>query len=101
MRFVSALIAGGAVASLCLASLSAPLFAQSAAVPNAPSSQAAPQSAPVAPLKLQDLPPDPHTPTPEELAQEAAARTRMQIQQVAAAQKPPRTAGARRRRLQE
>jgi hypothetical protein len=97
MRFVSSLTAGGAVAFLFSALLPAASFAQSAAVPNAPSSQLAQQSGssapaqstsqtPSAPLKLQDLPPDPHTPTPEEQAAAAAARTRMQIQQLAAAQ---------------
>jgi hypothetical protein len=92
MRLVSALITAGALASLCVAS-----FAQTAPVPNAPASQLAQTSAPAtapspaaqspaAPLKLQDLPPDPHTPTPEEQAAATAARTRMQIQQIAAAQ---------------
>jgi hypothetical protein len=95
MRFVSSLISGGAIASLCIAS-----FAQSAPSPNAPASPADPQatSAPAqtptpspspanpAPLKLQDLPSDPHTPTPEELAQQAAERERFQIRQLAAAQ---------------
>ncbi|MBB6146201.1 hypothetical protein HNQ77_004173 [Silvibacterium bohemicum] len=93
MRFVSSLISGGAVASLCIAS-----FAQSAPSPNAPASPADPQaaSAPAqtpspspanpAPLKLQDLPSDPHTPTADELAEQAAERERFQIRQLAAAQ---------------
>jgi hypothetical protein len=94
MRFVLALISGGALASLCVAS-----FAQSAPVPNAPSSLVAQQSssspstptpAPpqstTPPLKLEDLPPDAHTPTPEEQAAQAAERVRLQIQQIAVAQ---------------
>jgi hypothetical protein len=93
MRFVSALTAGGAVASLLAALFPVASFAQSNIVPNAPSAQAAAQSgtstqtpAPTSPLRLQDLPPDPHTPTPEEQAQASAARARMQIQQLAAAE---------------
>ena len=94
MRFRSTLIIGSALASLCGASL-----AQSSSVPNAPVSQSAQQSTTATPsaaqsgsqaatpsLKLQDLPPDPHTPTPEEQAAQAAERTRVQIQQLAVAQ---------------
>jgi hypothetical protein len=90
MRFVLSLITGGVVASFCIASL-----AQTAPVPNAPASQLAPQAQSSAPapaasaapsLKLQDLPPDPHTPTPEEQAAQAAERQRLQIRQLAAAQ---------------
>ena len=93
MRFVLALVSGGALASLCVTSL-----AQSTSIPNAPVSQVAPQTpgpastqpsstAPsaTAPLKLEDLPPDPHTPTPEEAAAQEAARQRVQIQQLAMA----------------
>jgi hypothetical protein len=95
MRFVLALITGGVVASFCTASP-----AQStSSVPNAPISQVAQQSessspaqTPSAPqsaapsLKLQDLPPDPHTPTAEEQAAQEAERQRLQIRQLAAAQ---------------
>ena len=88
MRFSSVLFAGGVAASLCLSS-----FAQtadsSAQQQSAPATQnaapAAPQ-APVAPLKLENLPPDPHTPTPEEQAAAAAERTRAQIVRLATSQ---------------
>lgn len=51
----------------------------------APATQAAPAAQP-APLELHDLPADPHTPTPEELAQEKAAQMRMELIRVASAQ---------------
>ena len=95
MRLVSALITAGALASLCVSSFAQTAPVPSAPAPNAPASQLAQQSpapaqttAPSATpqLKLQDLPPDPHTPTPEEQAAAAAARTRMEIQRLAAAQ---------------
>ncbi|HEX3472571.1 MAG TPA: hypothetical protein VHT28_15430, partial [Silvibacterium sp.] len=87
--FFSVLFAGGAVASLCLSS-----FAQTAnsgaPAPQQPTNQTSQQqtapATPAAPLKLENLPPDPHTPTPEELAAEEAARQRAQIVRVASAQ---------------
>jgi hypothetical protein len=90
MRLVSALITAGALASLCVSS-----FAQTAPAPTATQQSSAPaqttapaSSSPAATpqLKLQDLPPDPHTPTPEEQAAATAARNRMEIQRLAAAQ---------------
>lgn len=85
---------------LCFA-LSLPLlavaaFAQSAQQ-TAPAPQPAQQSAPAqqtAPpaqsgtpqLKLRDLPPDPHTPTPEELAEQKAAQVRLELTRIASAQ---------------
>src|SRR5271165_6909718 len=85
MRFFSVLFAGGVVASLSLSS-----FAQTADFgTSAPQQQASPeqqqetapaaQSAPVAPLTLESLPPDPRTPTPEERAAQEAAQMRAQI----------------------
>jgi hypothetical protein len=93
MRFVLALISGGVLASLCAAS-----FAQSTSTANAPASQTTQQPASssaqapaasqstTAPLKLEDLPPEPHTLTPEEQAAQAADRARLQIEQLAVAQ---------------
>jgi hypothetical protein len=88
MRFVSVLVIGGA-----LASLSFPSFAQStpasdpSAAQTAPAQPAAPatQQTP-APLQLHDLPPDPHTPTAEEKAEQQAAEQSLQIRRLAAAQ---------------
>lgn len=108
MRFSSVLITGGMVASLCL-SLSgfgqstsgsdsqAPQQQPAASAPQAPASaapaapsQAAPSPAapqtPAAPLKLESLPRDPHTPTPEEEAAIQAERARAHIQRLAVAQ---------------
>jgi len=91
MRFFSVLFAGGAVASLCLTS-----FAQTADFSTpAPQAQAAQQQttaaapaaqAPVPPLKLESLPPDPHTPTTEERAAEEAGAMRAQISRLAQSQ---------------
>ena len=87
MRFFSVLFAGGAVASLCLSSL-AQTADRGAQTSQQQTSQTSQQqtAAPVAPLKLENLPPDPHTPTQEELAAEAVARQRAQVVRVAAAQ---------------
>ncbi len=69
-------------ASLCLTSFSqtadqsSPAPAQSAA--QAPASSSSTQQ-----LKLEDLPPDPHTPTAEEEAEQAAARQRAQVMRLA------------------
>lgn len=99
MRFFSVLFAGGVVASLSLSS-----FAQTADFgTSAPQQQATPQqqqaspaqqqqtapaaqSAPVAPLTLESLPPDPRTPTPEERAAQEAAQMRAQITRLAQSQ---------------
>jgi hypothetical protein len=88
MRFFSVLFAGGVMASLSFS-----CFAQTAtSSPQAAQQQTAPATAPSSSqtqtpqLKLENLPPDPHTPTPEELAAEAAARQRAQIIRVASAQ---------------
>jgi hypothetical protein len=82
---------------LCYA-LSLPLlvvaaFAQSAQQPTAPTQQSTPaqQTAPSAQsgtpqLQLRDLPADPHTPTPEEEAQQKAAQMRLQLSRIASAQ---------------
>ena len=85
---------------LCFA-LSLPLlavtsFAQSAQQ-TAPAPQPAQQSAPAQQttspaqsgtpqLQLRDLPPDAHTPTPEELAEQKAAQMRLQLTRIASAQ---------------
>jgi hypothetical protein len=84
MRFSSVLLSGGVLTALCLVSV--PRIAAQTA-PATATATAAPQSQTTAPsLQLHDLPPDPHTPTQDELAQQAAARQRMQIQQLAIAQ---------------
>jgi len=79
------LFAGCLVASVCFSS-----FAQSKDQGFVSQQQSAPAQAPAAPssvpqLKLESLPPDPHTPTAEERAAAEAAEQRAQIQHVAAA----------------
>src|SRR5271168_1290833 len=93
MRFFSVLFAGGVVASLCLTSFAQTAdFGTPAPQPQASPAQqqqtapAAPQQTPVAPLKLENLPPDPHTPTPEERAAEEATQIRAQIMRLAQSQ---------------
>jgi hypothetical protein len=95
MRFFSLLFAGVAVASLCLSSFAqttnttANTTANTSAAPQqqtAPAAAPAPSSQPVPQLKLEDLPRDPHTPTPEEQAEQEAARQRAQIMRAASAQ---------------
>jgi hypothetical protein len=92
MRFFSVLLAGGVLASLCLSSIAQTADSSSASSgqqqtpPHSQSSTPAAPQAPVAPLKLENLPADPHTPTPEELAAEAAERTRAQIVRLATSQ---------------
>src|SRR5579862_7702298 len=84
MRFFSVLFAGGVAASLCLSSFSQTADQGSQAQPQqapAAAAPAAPSSTPQ--LKLENLPPDPHTPTAEEEAQQAAERQRAQITRVA------------------
>jgi len=97
MRFSSLLIAGGLLASLSF-SLPSSGFAQVAPASDtqAPQTTPAPQTpapaaqppaaAAPAPLKLESLPPSPHTPTPEEEAAIQAERVRAQIQRLAVAQ---------------
>ena len=87
MRFLSVLFVGSVAATLCL-----PAFSQTAGQssqtqqPSAPATQA-PSSSPSTPqLKLEDLPPEPHTPTAEEEAAQAMARQRSQITQLATSQ---------------
>jgi hypothetical protein len=87
MRFSSVLLSGGVLTALCLVSVSRIAAQTAPATAPATPTTAAPQSQTATPpLQLRDLPPDPHTPTPEELAQQAAARQRSQIQQLAIAQ---------------
>ncbi len=87
MRFFSALLIGGVAVSLCLSS-----FAQTAdsgtpaAQQQTGQTSAGAAQAPGASLKLENLPPDPHTPTPEELAARQAEQQRAQIVRVASAQ---------------
>lgn len=75
--------------SLVLPLLAASALAQTA-TPAAPAAQQNPpaqQSAPATPsLQLRNLPDDPHTPTPEEQAEEKAAQMRMQLTNIARAQ---------------
>jgi len=97
MCFLSVLFTGGVAASLCLSSFSqttdqgygsqqqpAPATAQAPAAAPTPAPGPAPAQTPQ--LKLENLPPDPHTPTAEEEAAQAAARQRAQIQRVAVSQ---------------
>ena len=87
MRFLSVLFAGGVAASLCISS-----FCQTADQGSSTQQQAAPAiQAPASnsstpQLKLEDLPPEPHTPTAEEEAQQQAARQRAQILRIASSQ---------------
>lgn len=84
MRFRSVLFAAGLAASLCLTS-----FSQNAdqgsqvQQPPAPAAQAPSGNASTPQLKLEDLPPEPHTPTAEEEAAQAAARQRAQVVRLA------------------
>jgi hypothetical protein len=82
MRFLSVLFAGGVAASLCLTSFSQDqgYGSQQQA---APAAQAPANNSSTPQLKLEDLPPDPHTPTAEEEAEQAAARQRAQIARLA------------------
>jgi hypothetical protein len=74
-------------------SLFIPAFAQSAqqpappqtpaAQPSTAAQQAAPAQSAAPTLQLRDLPPDPHTPTPEELAAQKAAQVRMALTRLA------------------
>jgi len=86
MHSASVFFAGCLAASLCLSS-SAQTMDQSYGSQQqpAPTAQApaAPSSTPQ--LKLESLPPDPHTPTPEEKAAAEAAVQRAQVQRIAAA----------------
>lgn len=102
MRFSFVLLSGCVVTALCLAS--APCLTAQTAPDSTPgnspgTSQTVPPAASVpessppaarqtapAPLQLHNLPADPHTPTAEELAAQAAARQRAQIQQLAVAE---------------
>ncbi|WP_446744661.1 hypothetical protein [Silvibacterium acidisoli] len=94
MRFSSALLAGSLTLPLCFAS-----FAQSPATTPASDSAPAAQQQPAAqpapaqttdqtnpPLKLESLPADPHTPTPEEQAAAEAARNRAAVARLATLQ---------------
>jgi len=112
-RFAGPLVA----CSLSLPLLAVSVFAQSTQQPAAPatppvatgemeqttssqttnsSQQTAPaQQTTVPPLQLHDLSPEPHTPTPEELAEQKAARLRMAIERLASMQAnwgPPESA---------
>jgi hypothetical protein len=85
MRFLSVLFAGGVAAAFCLTS-----FSQTAdqgygsQQQAAPAAQAPANNSPTPQLKLEDLPPDPRTPTAEEEAAQAVERQRAQIMRVAA-----------------
>src|ERR1700757_2495456 len=82
MHFPSVLFAGCVAASLCLSSSAqATDQASGSQQQQAPAPTPAPTQAPAAqgstpPLKLENLPRDPHTPTPEEEAAAEAARQR-------------------------
>lgn len=88
MRLFSVLLIGGLAVSLCLSSLAQTEDSgtQAAQQQTGQTSAGAAAQAPAAPLKLENLPPDPHTPTPEELAARQAEQQRAQIVRVAAAQ---------------
>lgn len=98
MRFSSALLAGSLALPLCFASFSQSSFAQSSSTDFPPAAQQQPaatatqpaQSQPAQtdtpPLKLESLPDDPHTPTPEEQAAAEAARNRAQVARLATTQ---------------
>ena len=84
MRFLSVLFAGGVAASLCLTSFSQTADQSSPAqTQSAPTAQAPANSSSTQQLKLEDLPPDPHTPTAEEEAAQAVARQRAQVMRLA------------------
>jgi hypothetical protein len=86
MRFCHVLAFG-----LALPFFVVPVFAQStqqpaSAAPFATTQQTAPAAPAVAPLQLHDLAPEPHTPTPEEQAEQKAAKIRMELTNLARAQ---------------
>ena len=84
MRFLSVLFAGGVAASLCLTSFSQTADqGYGAQQQAAPAAQAPANNSPTPQLKLEDLPPDPHTPTAEEEAEQAVARQRAQVMRLA------------------
>jgi len=95
MRFFHLLACGLSlplIASACAQSTQQPApetvpAVQSTPAQTAPAQQSAPaQSTTVPPLQLHDLPPEPHTPTPEELAAQKAAQTRFALSRLATAQ---------------
>ncbi len=59
---------------------------QPAAQPAAPAQSTTPAQSTAPTLQLRDLPPEPHTPTPEELAAQKAAQMRMALTRLATAQ---------------
>lgn len=72
------------VALLLAASIA---FAQSTQQPpSTPAQQPAPAQSGTPQLQLRDLPPEPHTPTPEEQAQQKAEQMRMELVRIASAQ---------------
>ena len=81
MHFPPVLLAGCVAASLCLSS-SAQVTNQSSG-PQQQQQAPAPAQGSAPQLKLETLPPDPHTPTPEEQAAAEAVRQRAQISRVA------------------
>lgn len=83
MRFFSVLFAGGVAASLCLSSFSQTAEQSSQAQPPASTAPAPSGNGSTPQLKLENLPPDPHTPTAEEEAAQATERQRAQIMRVA------------------
>jgi hypothetical protein len=79
--------------NLLACGLTLPLLAFSAVAQSTPTQQSAPaqQSTPAQPsgtpqLELRDLPPDPHTLTPEEQAEQKARQMRMELTRIATAQ---------------
>jgi hypothetical protein len=84
MRFLSVLFAGGVAASLCLTSFSQTADQSSQTQQQAaPATQSPSSNGSTPQLKLENLPPDPRTPTAEEEAAQAAERQRAQIARVA------------------
>jgi len=71
-----------------LALLSSIAFAQTngQSTPAQPQTQSSPQSTTTPPLRFESLPPDPHTPTPEEQAEAQRQRTLQAATQMASAQ---------------
>jgi hypothetical protein len=65
---------------------STPAAQQPAPAQSSPAQQSAPAQPGTPQLKLRDLPPDPHTPTPEEQADQKAEQMRMQLTRLATSQ---------------
>lgn len=85
MRLLRALT-GGFTLPLVFSLTALAQTAQPPAQPSTGTGQSAPQQQPAPTLQLRDLPAEPHTPTPQEQADQQAARMRMQLTRIASAQ---------------